>query len=104
MWWCCSMAWISAYIARKFVKLDYVSIINLILKREAMPELLLEDCTVEKLTPAVAGLLKSDQAQADQKAAFADALEQLSADDVIPSDVAAQVVYTVAIKAKSQSK
>ena len=98
------MAWISAYIARKFVKLDYVSIINLILKREAMPELLLEDCTVEKLTPAVAGLLKSDQAQADQKAAFADALEQLSADDVIPSDVAAQVVYTVAIKAKSQSK
>ncbi len=95
------MAPISAYIARKFVKLDYVSIINLILECEAIPELLLEDCTVEKLTPAVAGLLQSDQAQADQKAAFTDALGQLRAEDAVPSDAAAQVVYNVATKANS---
>lgn len=94
------MAWISAYIARKFVKLDYVSIINLILKREAMPELLLEDCTVEKLTPAVAGLLMSKTARKEQKAAFADALTQLRAANTEPSDAAAQVVYNVANKPK----
>lgn len=92
------MAWVSAYIARKFVKLDYVSIINLILKREAIPELLLEDCTVEKLIPAVTALLKSNDAQANQKAAFADALTQLRSADTKPSDVAAQVVYNVATK------
>lgn len=95
------MAPISAYIARKFVKLDYVSIINLILKRDAMPELLLEDCTAEKLIPAVAGLLKSDRARADQQAAFADALGQLRAADTKPSDAAAQVVYNVATKTAS---
>ena len=92
------MAPISAYIARKFVKLDYVSIINLILEREAMPELLLEDCTVEKLTPAVTGLLKSASAQAEQKSAFADALKQLRAANSKPSDAAAHVVYDVATR------
>lgn len=90
------MAPISAFIARKFVKLDYVSIINLILEKEAMPELLLEDCTVEKLTPAVTDLLKSEKARAEQKSAFADALIQLRADDEIPSEAAAHVVYGVA--------
>lgn len=95
------MAPVSAYIARKFVKLDYVSIINLILKREAMPELLLEDCTVEKLTPAVTSLLKSEDAQAKQKSAFADALKQLRAADSKPSDTAARVVYDVAVSSKT---
>jgi len=95
------MAAISAYIARKFVKLDYVSIINLILMREAMPELLLEDCTVEKLTPAVAGLLQSESAKTDQQTAFADALSQLRAADTKPSESAAQVVYSVATKTNS---
>jgi lipid-A-disaccharide synthase len=95
------MAPISAYIARKFVKLEYVSIINLILKREAMPELLLEDCTVEKLTPAVIALLGSEDAQSVQKAAFKDALTQLRAADSKPSDAAAQVVYNVALKSKN---
>jgi len=90
------MAPISAYIARKFVKLDYVSIINLILKREAMPELLLEDCTVEKLTPAVSNLLKSEDARMEQKTAFKDALTQLRAKNSKPSDAAAQVVLNVA--------
>ncbi len=90
------MAPISAYIARKFVKLDYVSTINLILKREAMPELLLEDCTVEKLTPAVSNLLKSEDARMEQKTAFKDALTQLRAKNSKPSDAAAQVVLNVA--------
>jgi lipid-A-disaccharide synthase len=94
------MARVSAYIARKFVKLDYVSIINLILKREAMPELLLEDCTVEKLTPAVSELLRSEEAQSRQKAAFKDALTQLRAEDSKPSDAAAQVVYNVACQSR----
>lgn len=94
------MAPISAFIARKFVKLDYVSIINLILKREAMPELLLEDCTVQKLAPAVTALLQSNDAQTDQKSAFADALRQLRAADAKPSDAAAQVVYQVATQSK----
>lgn len=95
------MAPISAYIARKFVKLDYVSIINLILKREAMPELLLEDCTAEKLIPAVTGLLLSDTAREEQKTAFADALRQLRAEDTKPSDAAARVVYEVATQSKN---
>lgn len=90
------MAPISAFIARKFVKLDYVSIVNLILKREAMPELLLEDCTVEKLTPAVADLLNSPDAQDTQKAAFTDALVQLRAEQFTPSEAAARVVHNVA--------
>lgn len=92
------MAPVSAYIARKFVKLDYVCIINLILKREAMPELLLEDCTVEKLTPAVSNLLRSEDARMDQKAAFKDALTELRAENSKPSDAAARVVYEVANK------
>lgn len=97
------MAPISAFIARKFVKLDYVSIINLILKKEAMPELLLEDCTVEKLTPAVAGLLKSEDARNEQKSAFADALRQLRAGEEIPSEAAARVVVSVATRSDQET-
>ena len=96
------MAPLSAFIARKFVKLDYVSIINLILKREAMPELLLEDCTVDNLTPAIIALMSSEEPQVEQKAAFKDALNQLRAEDLKPSDAAAQVVYNVALQSQKQ--
>lgn len=51
---------ITAWIAKKLVKTDYVSLPNILAEQELVKELLLEDCTPDKLFEAVSELLDSD--------------------------------------------
>jgi lipid-A-disaccharide synthase len=57
---------LSAAIARRMLKVRYVSIPNLVLDRVVQPELLQENCTPAALAPALAGLLR-DGAKARQR-------------------------------------
>ena len=58
---------ITAYLARKLLKTDYVSLPNILAKQELVKELLQEDCTVDNLTYHVAQLLDTDnQAMLDK--------------------------------------
>ena len=57
-----------AYVIR-VVKVDYANLINVMLDREAVPELLQYDCTPEKLAAAVMQLLDDKAAASEQIAA-----------------------------------
>lgn len=54
---------ITAFIARRLVKTDYVSLPNILAEQEIVKEFLLEECTPDNLAPEVERLLGSDGQQ-----------------------------------------
>jgi len=80
------------WMIKRTVKVKYASIVNLLLDRMALPELLQEDATPERLAETV-GLLLQDPAAADaQKADCAHAIAMLRPPSGLPSDAAAEAV------------
>jgi lipid-A-disaccharide synthase len=69
---------ISAAIVRRLVKVRYASLINLTLDREATPELLQENCKVERMIAEIDRLLTDPEARAAQKKSYAEAMAKLS--------------------------
>lgn len=84
----------AAYVKR-IVKVRYANLVNVILDREAVPELLQADCTPEKLADAVGKLLDDKAAAAAQIAACQEALRVLGYGSVSPSLRAAEDVLAV---------
>jgi lipid-A-disaccharide synthase len=85
---------ISAAIVRRLVKVNYASLINLLLDRPATPELLQENCRPEKLAAAIDLLLEDPSVRAAQRRAYAEALTKLSVDGR-PSERAAAVALSM---------
>lgn len=87
----------TTFLVRRLVTVKWVSLVNLILNREAIPERILGDCTPEKLHAAVTALLDDAAARARQ---LADAREAMAAltppDGQSPSARTAEVVLRVA--------
>ncbi len=52
---------LSGWLARKLLKIKYVNLINLQMDKEIIPELLQEDCTVEKILETTENLLQNGQ-------------------------------------------
>lgn len=88
--------WLSAKIARKVVKTPYVTLVNIMSEREVMPELLLEDCTPEKLAESVEMLLQDSAAHAQQVAQLVQIGSWLGKGQFVPSEKAADTVWRVA--------
>jgi lipid-A-disaccharide synthase len=86
---------LTGFLVERLVKVPYVNLVNLLLDREAVPELLLERCTPEALESAIAKLLADDAARASQVAAYAEVLALLGKDGAPPSFRAADVVLGV---------
>lgn len=87
---------LTAAIARRLLKIKYASIVNLLLDKEAVPEMLQEACTADRLAPVLTDLLASPEHRQRQEADIARALAALRADDEAPSVAAARVVLGVA--------
>jgi lipid-A-disaccharide synthase len=68
---------VSAYLARRLVKISSPTLVNIVTGRQAIPEFLFEDCVPERITPAVAALLDDAVAVAGQRGAEAEAMEML---------------------------
>ena len=83
-----------AYVSR-VVKVDYANLINVVLGREAVPELLQYECTPEKLAAAVTRLLDDKAAASEQIAAGQEALRVLGYGGVSPALRAADEVLGV---------
>jgi lipid-A-disaccharide synthase len=79
-------------LVKRMIRVKYANLINLLLDRPAVPELLQGDCRGETLADAAARLLDSESARTDQRVAAREALAMLSAGDVAPSDRAAGIV------------
>jgi lipid-A-disaccharide synthase len=74
--------------------LKYVSLINLILQREIMPEFLQERALAEAIEPKLAKLLIDSPARRQQLAAGAEVAALLRPNGRNPSDIAAEVVLS----------
>ena len=62
---------LSIWLARKLVKIKYISLVNLILNQSAVPELIQEECTIENMQAALAELLPGQAQRAAQLANYA---------------------------------
>lgn len=83
---------VTMVLVQRMIRVKYTSLINILLERLAIPELLQGDCRADSLADATARLLISEPERDDQCAAAREALSMLSAGGISPSDRAAGVV------------
>lgn len=90
---------ITAAIMRRFIKIPYVGLVNILQQRVVMPEFLQQDCTADKIAPALLQLLTDPVARQRQIDGCAAVAAQLGADDPVPpAHRAARAVLAVAAK------
>lgn len=89
---------LSAWVARKLIRTPYVNLVNILLKKQAVPELLLDQCEPGPMSQALLRLLDDKDARAEQLMEFRRALIMLGlGDPETPSEkAAAAVAQTVA--------
>ncbi len=67
---------LTGWLARRLITVPHVNLVNLILNRPAVPELLQEDCRPERIAARAARLLSDEQLRRDQQAALAEAVDR----------------------------
>ena len=92
------MSFLSRIIARTFVKLKYVNLINIILDKEVVPELLLENCKPHLILPHLMKALIDTEFRSKQQKSFKAALGLISVGGHLPSERAAQAILEVIAK------
>jgi lipid-A-disaccharide synthase len=90
------LGWLTAKIGRPFLRTPYVVLANLILNREAVPELLQEKCTPEALAQAVKRLLTDESAREGQLRDLDEAVRGFGVGQERPSLRAARAVLKLA--------
>ena len=83
---------VTAWLAKRLVKVRYANLINLILDREAVPEFLLNKCQAELIAPEIISLLTTPERRQRQKNDYADALIKLGRDDEPAGQRAAKII------------
>jgi lipid-A-disaccharide synthase len=84
---------LTAAIARRLVRVPYASLVNVILGREVVPEMIQADCRADRLAPAVEALLRDPARAAAQRDAVRPALDALRPPGgLLPSEAAANAV------------
>ncbi len=83
---------LSAAIAKRMIRVPHVGLVNILMKREVMPEFLQENCRADLLAPALAGLLNNTDARAAQQADCRAAMALLRAPEGNPAQSAARTV------------
>ena len=85
---------VSAFIIRRAMTTDYVTMINVAAGREVIPEFLQEKCQPDALAAALAPLLDGGPAKAAQLNAFPDAIRGLGVGGPPPAALAAEAVLS----------
>ena len=83
---------VSAFIFRRLRLIKLVTLVNILLKREVIPELLQDDCTPILLATAAANLLGSPAHAQAQRDAAEQAFAMLAPGQSTPSDLAARTI------------
>jgi len=91
---------LSAWLVKRLIKTPYANLINIVLDREVVPELLQENCQPELLQQALAGLLNDESAALQQIEAANEALKQMGMDGPSPSGRAADAILSILKKDK----
>lgn len=80
------------------VKTPHFALANLVLDERAFPELMQDNCTPEKLAASLADLMTNQQTRAQQTAALARIPEIMRLASGTPSEAAAQIVLSYALR------
>ena len=75
---------VSAWLARRLTRVPHVNMVNLILGRPAIPELLQEDCRPDRIAAAAVRLIGDEALRRDQEVALAEAVARLRGNDERP--------------------
>jgi lipid-A-disaccharide synthase len=75
---------LTAWLARRLTRVPHVNMVNLILGRPAIPELLQEDCRPDRIAVAAVRLIGDEALRRDQQAALAEAAGRLRGSDERP--------------------
>lgn len=86
---------LTAWIVRRLIKTPYVNLINVVLGREAVPELLQDKCRPDLLAESLSTLLDDENVAGEQTKAAAEALKQLGRGGPSPSGRAADTVLAL---------
>jgi lipid-A-disaccharide synthase len=81
-----------AAIARRVIRVPTVILANLVIGANVVPEFLQQDCTADKLAPAVAEVLRDGVERRRQIEAFASLDERMAVGNIAPSARAADIV------------
>ena len=76
---------VTAFLARRLVRVRYANLVNILLDRPVVPELLQQDCVPSKLAEAVERVMIDEAARAAQHDAALSAMRLLGRDDQAPS-------------------
>lgn len=68
---------VTAWLARRLIRVPHVNMVNLILGRPAVPELLQEDCRPDLIAGAACRLIDDERLRQDQQSALAEAVARL---------------------------
>ncbi len=86
---------LTAWIGRRLIRVRFVSLANIVLDREVVPEFLQERCRPDLLAPALGGLLNDPEVRQRQIDGAREAVAQLGGDGPLPSRRAARAVLSV---------
>ena len=97
---------LSAWLARRLTPVPHVNMVNLILGRPAIPELLQEDCRPDRIAAAAVRLIGDEALRRDQQAALAEAVSRLRGSDQRPPSqrAAARVLKLLADRPSTRRK
>ena len=94
---------VTAAIARRMIKVPHITLVNLILNREAIPEFVQEECTPENLSAELTKLLTNPSARVAQVTASAEAVKALGHGAEKPSVRAARAVLKLLDEPKKKA-
>ena len=87
---------LTAAIARRLMRVDHITIANLVLDQPVVPELTQENCTPERLADGVLGLMRDPTACAEQVRLTGEAMRMLGLGGPPPSSRAADILLDIA--------
>ncbi len=86
---------LTAFMARRMIRVPHVAMVNLLAGRALVPELLQEDCTAETLSRTALALLQDPAQAGAQRGGFRAIMDSLRPPDGLPSEAAAREVLDV---------
>ncbi|MSO75732.1 MAG: lipid-A-disaccharide synthase [Alphaproteobacteria bacterium] len=89
---------LSYWLGRRLLRVPHISLVNILLGRPAVPELLQGACAPDRLADAIVHLLRDPEARAAQRAGFGEAIARLAPAGRSPSAGAAERVLALAYR------
>ena len=95
---------LTGMIAKRYMRVEFITLVNLILKRKAIPEFVQNDCTPERLSAELIQLITNPSARIAQVTASAEAIKALGLGDDKPSVRAARAILALLREPKKNPK